>query len=187
MLYPFLFLFIIGLMLPSTTDACGKRPVRPTPTPTTIATNTSEGTTPQSSYRLPCNATEERLLSCLHGGSCFIVIIKKERNRNCQCPQERTGFRCQELSPEFFQPIIDPNKLRTAHIAAGVVGTVIIVLVIVLSAYVYRRVKKKESSLAHRQRQNGANGSHPNNASNSGPMPYELQPINKEHGAGESV
>jgi len=112
---------------------------------TTPAVPTTPTTTVDPSHKVSCLSEEVSRTQCLHGGSCFAVILNNGiRSSGCSCTDDWWGERCQYrfIDPEILA--VREGNMRTAHIAAGVSVCIVVVFVILLAVYVYIRARKKD-------------------------------------------
>ncbi len=90
------------------------------PTPTSIMTVQSthilsvEDTTDSTinpSHKQPCLPDEVHITNCLHGGTCYVVVLYDNRQSFCHCTEEWTGKRCEQY---FIDPAILASTKRNS-------------------------------------------------------------------------
>ncbi|KAL5018313.1 hypothetical protein ScPMuIL_004035 [Solemya velum] len=149
--YRCLLLLILGPVLYSVSEACGRTPATPRPTaPPGSAFTTPLPTTPtpRPTHRVNCTASEIASRACLNGGICFVVVLDNKRTASCHCTGMFIGDRCQELTPDIFWPSTkDSGRIATASIAGSIVLLIIVtVVVVVCIVYHYRKKKRSENN-----------------------------------------
>lgn len=136
-----LWMLVLGPHLLTITDGCGRVPA--TPAPTTVPPTPTEQTINGSVRALKCTPEEVGKTKCLNNGTCFVLKVAEDRIASCQCPAQYMGRRCEELNIEVIFPILEPNHIATAGIAASIAVLVIIIIVFTTVAIVYYRRKRR--------------------------------------------
>ncbi|XP_063431203.1 uncharacterized protein LOC134713854 [Mytilus trossulus] len=90
-------------------------------------------------YRLSCSDNETKALSCLNGGSCFVVYVE-DRIVKCACSNKYIGKRCEMIDPEiiFRQSENEGKDARNGFI----IGFIVIIILLLIALFVLIYLKR---------------------------------------------
>ncbi|XP_076102930.1 uncharacterized protein LOC143072039 isoform X2 [Mytilus galloprovincialis] len=97
-------------------------------------------------HTLGCTENEIKTLSCLNGGSCFVVYID-DRTVQCACYTQYIGYRCEMIDRNITlksSESTEEKDIENRHIP-GITAGVVAVFIVVLAIILIRRIERKSS------------------------------------------